>query len=1217
VTGQAYLPGGAPARAPGARVQVGLVASGNPDHPLDRLRSLPAEALALLPRLDGVTYVSLTPERPTPLATTAALIAGLDVVISVDTAAAHLAGAMGAPLWLLLPHAADWRWGDPDHTRSRWYDSARLYRQPAPGDWETVLLRVGVALARRLGLPPRSLRDVEAEFAADRLDQAEAALWSALANGADDADGLQMLGAIRLRQGDEAGAVRLSRAALARRPSADAGNNLGVALRRLGRTAEAREAFERVCRLFPGHAGARYNLANLLGDVREPGGLEQAEALYREAIRLAPGHGPAHYNLANALRDLGRLDEALDTYRQALALDPGNAAEIRNSLGMCLLLAGRYAEGWREYEARRQTGRLPDRALAQPEWDGGPSAGRTVLLYAEQGFGDTLQFVRSLPLAARSGAGLVLEVQPGLVALCRSLPGVAEGRVAVIGQGDPLPPIDAQLPLLSLPRVLGAERPEQAPQALPYLSADPARALEWSRRLAGLNGVRIGLVWGGNPRHANDARRSLPLSAFAGLPAGPGFSYVSLQLGPAAAELAASLMRGAVTDLAPHLRDFSDTAAAVAELDLVICCDTAVAHLAGALGRPVWLLLPHAPDWRWGLGRDTTPWYPTMRLFRQPAPGDWTTPLRQIAEEMRRFVPPGVFQAALAAHQAGRSDEAAAGYRSLLARQPDHAEALRHLGLLALAGHRLDEAERQLRRALATDPEQATAWSNLGIVLKRLGRAEGAVAAYRAALELRPDYLEARYNLGNVLRDAGRTDEAAACFRAVAALQPGHLNAWNNLGLVLQNAERFAEAETALGRATTLDPDFPDAVANLGLLHHAAKRYDAALAAIGPAARRWPAHPLVRRTQALILKALDRIADAETVCRAAIELEPGNAEGFNLLGSILSAQNRLDEAAAALHQALVLAPDYAEASWMLGFVELLRGALRPGWRHFEARWRLGILAPLRRRMTRPEWDGRALNGETVLVFAEQGLGDSFHFARYLPLAARRGARVIVEAQAAVLPLLARLPGVAATVVQGQPLPDHDLQVALLSLPRLFDTTLETVPAEPYLSAEPARRERWRQRLAGLSGRRVGLVWAGNPEHGNDRNRSLRFDQLAPLLALPGLSLVSLQLGPAAAPLDPAAALDLGREIGDYDDTAAILEQLDLLISVDTSAAHCAGALGRPVWTLLPFAPDWRWLLGRADTPWYPTMRLFRQPAPGLWPPVIEQVAQGLRQLTRS
>mgnify|MGYP001809860770 CR=1 FL=1 len=1206
-----------------AGLKVGLVWAGNPNHPFDRQRSLPAQALSLLPRgtgqsADGVQVgvrsgvlaalggqaLDLSAELVS-FADTAAVLSQLDLVIAVDTAVAHLAGALARPLWVLLPQAADWRWmrGRDD---SPWYPSARLYRQPAAGDWDAAVLRLGCDLARRLVPAKRKSasvwrRQLESAFAANRLRDAEAAIWGALGDGGTPAEALRMLGAIRLQDDDPAAAIPLLTASLTLQPDGDAFSNLGIALRRLNRLEEALEAYRRSCELVPGSVNARYGLANVLGDLEQ---FDEAVLHYRQAIKLSPAFGPAYYNLANALRDLGRLDEAEAAFRQAIIRDPGRAAEIRNSLAMCQLLGGRYAEGWNGYEARWETGRLPVRDLPQPPWDGAALTGRTILLHAEQGFGDTVQFVRYAPVVAARGARVVLEVQPGLTELCRSIPGVAQ----VVGQGEPLPAIDTHLPLLSLPRVMGAE----IPQTVPYVTPAAALVTLWRNRLAKLRGTRVGLVWSGNPRHKNDRRRSLPLSAFAGLPADSGYAYISLQLGPAEAELAASPMRGAIHDISTAIRDFHDTAAVLSQLDLVITCDTAVAHLAGAMGRPVWVLLPHAPDWRWGLETEDTPWYPTMRLFRQPSPGDWATPLRRVADELGRFKPPAVdaeFQAALTEHLAGRTDEAGRRYRALLARRANHPESMQNLGLIALAEGRLDEAETQLRRAVTAAPGLASAWSNLGVVLMRAGRPDDAIAAYRTALSHAPDDINARFNLGNALRERARLSEAAECFQAVTALRPDHVTAWNNLGLTLQDLERYEAAEQALRRAMTIDPDLADAAANLVLLLHAMKRHDEALAVAQTAADRWPDHPLVRRSLAQALKSADLIDEAEATCRHALQLEPASADGLNLLGSCLVANNRLDEARTVLSQALVLAPNFSEAHWMRGFVELLSGNLLGGWDHFEWRWKLKILASQQARMSRPAWDGQPLDGRTLLVWAEQGLGDTFNFARYLPMAAARGGRVIIEAQGAVLPLLARLPGVAGTVAQGEPLPPHDLHIPLLSLPRLFGTSLDTIPAEmPYLTPEPQRVARWRVRLAGLVGRRVGLVWAGNRDHGNDRHRSLNLDQLAPVLAVPGIALVSLQMGEPAAQLADWPVLDLGCEISDYEDTAAILSQLDLLISVDTSVAHCAGALGLPVWTLLPFAPDWRWLLDRDDTPWYPTMRLYRQPGRGQWQPVIQRLA---------
>ncbi|HEY0837851.1 MAG TPA: hypothetical protein VGE72_28300, partial [Azospirillum sp.] len=328
---------------------------------------------------------------------------------------------------------------------------------------------------------------------------------------------------------------------------------------------------------------------------------------------------------ANAARDLGRLAEAVAGHGRADRLSGGEPT-VRWNYALALLLAGRLQEGFAAHEARWRARGFPTapRGLPQPLWQGEDIADRTILLHEEQGRGDAIQFARYAPLVAARGARVVLEVGEDLVGLMRTLPGVD----TVIARGEDVPPVDVQCPLLSLPHAFGTTL-ATVPANVPYLAADPARAAGWRRRLAG-DGLKVGLVWAGNPAFAGDRDRSPGLVALLPLLDVPGVRFYGLQLGPGREELADRALPAAFTDLAPHVADFMDTAAIMDNLDLVISSCTSPAHLAGALGRPVWVLLSAVPDWRWLMGRVDSPWYPTARLFRQPRPGDWAAVVAEV-----------------------------------------------------------------------------------------------------------------------------------------------------------------------------------------------------------------------------------------------------------------------------------------------------------------------------------------------------------------------------------------------------------------------------------------------------------------------------------------------------------------------------------------------------------------------------------------------------------
>jgi len=478
-----------------------------------------------------------------------------------------------------------------------------------------------------------------------RLDEAEGFYRKALLLDPEFTEAWMNLGLVALTQGRGAEAQSCQRTALRLDPdNADAHNNLGMAHYALGHLAEAESCFRAALRLDPNHANATLNL----GSARQLGNnVEEAEVLFRRALSLGVDPARANSNLALALMEQVRPEAAERCCREALSIRP-SYVEARANLALALLTMGRLEEGWREYESRWEVEAMgaPPLRLRQPRWTGQALNGETVLLYAEQGFGDTLQFCRYAPLVAAAGGRVVLVVPKAQGRLMASLDGVAE---VLSEEDDVLPAFEYHCPLLSLPYAFGTTL-ETIPAAVAYLRADPSG---WAQALAELPGLKVGLVWAGKSREeqphavAIDKRRSMRLADMAPLFSVPGCNFVSLQLGPPMVEMKRTRLSGALHDFSGRLQDWADTADLVAGLDLVIAVDTAVAHLAGALGKPVWMLNRYDSCWRWFLDRDDTPWYPSMRLFRQGRRGDWAGVIERVRQ-------------ALTARAAGRQTQAIA-----------------------------------------------------------------------------------------------------------------------------------------------------------------------------------------------------------------------------------------------------------------------------------------------------------------------------------------------------------------------------------------------------------------------------------------------------------------------------------------------------------------------------------------------------------------------------
>lgn len=536
-------------------------------------------------------------------------------------------------------------------------------------------------------------------------------------------------------------------------------------------------------------------------------------------------------------------------------------------------------------------------------------------------------------------------------------------------------------------------------------------------------------------------------------------------------------------------------------------------------------------------------------------------------------------------HRAGHVELAEACYRKILNVDPLSSEAkqmLRTLQGTTGAGQALGEPISAIfSDGAKTRPESAEALQHLGEEQERAGDLQAAAKCYQRALALEPDSAELHCHLARALYQGGALQTAAELYRRALVLDPKRYEIYNDLGLVLTDLGNFAAALEVFRRSLINNPRSARTIASLGRLFE---------------------------------RKGDLISAAEAY-RDAIQLDPRLPAAYVDLGFVLYGLGELDEASDCFDRLRGLEPESAEASVNLGLIRLLKGELREGWAEYESRWKVGVGDD--RKFLQRRWRGEALGGERILLYAEQGLGDTMQFVRYVPLVAERGGDVVLEVQPALHGLLAGTDGASRVIRRGETLPEFTWQCPLMSLPLALGTELGTIPGSvPYIAADAERVAAWRERLE-KNTRRIGLAWAGNPGHSRDRLRSISLQQLAPLLNVAGTTFYSLQFGAGAEQmklLPPGVRLiDVGDELKDFANVAAIVANLDLVISIDSAVAHLAGALGKPVWILLNKGCDWRWFLGREDSPWYPTARLFRQSAPGEWLEVVKRVELALRQ----
>jgi tetratricopeptide (TPR) repeat protein len=600
-------------------------------------------------------------------------------------------------------------------------------------------------------------------------------------------------------------------------------------------------------------------------------------------------------------------------------------------------------------------------------------------------------------------------------------------------------------------------------------------------------------------------------------------------------------------------------------------------------------------------------------------------------------------------------EQAAACYGEALRLDADFAEAHHNLGNLLRDGGQPEQAAECYRRALKLRPDHAAAWHGLGVCCQALGRADEAIEAFQSAVAWKPGYALAHRRLGLLLRARNQPEDALRCFQRVAELEPDSSEAHNNAGAQLLEMGKSAAAEGYLRRAVALAPDFAEAHSNLGKalrdLHRAPEaeacfrealrlrpdsaealddlgialsdrnKFDESLACFEKALRIAPERPETHCNFGHALLLQDHFPEAMRWLREAIRLKPDFTDAWNNLGGVVLADalmrgddEGLDEAERCFRRALEIKPDSAEVHTNLALLHLLRGRYEEGWREWEWRWR--FKEAYLDRYPRPMWRGEPLEGRTILLHTEGGFGDTLQFVRYATLLRPRAGRVVLRCPAAVRALLSGCPGIDLVIDESQDAPWFDVHAPLMSLPGLLGTTPDNIPAPvPYILPDPDLAAFWRDRIGERPGFKVGIAWQGNPQFKGDRRRSIPLTCFEPLSRVSGVHLFSLQMGFGSEQLAPVASR---WEIGDlglpFSEKAAAMMSLDLIVTSDTAIAHLAGALGRPVWMAVCYTPDWRWFTRRLDSPWYPTMRLFRQPGPGQWPVVFDRMAACLKEL---
>jgi tetratricopeptide (TPR) repeat protein len=1008
----------------------------------------------------------------------------------------------------------------------------------------------------------------------------------------------------RRRGGLAQAVIYLKQAVEADPDSGLAWSNYGLALRDSERLPEAISALRRAIELRPRHAVTRTNLGAVLADSDE---LDEAEAHYHAALELEPELIEPRIGLAGVCHRRGQLDAALRAYQEAVERAPEHPL-ARTGLGQMQIWLRDFARGWDNYEFRLRHDDSAQRRFPFPAWNGEPIEDGRLLIYSEQGIGDMMLFASCVPDAVRHAAKVVLEAPPKLVGLfARSFPDVDvrphQGASAFPEWLAEFGDVRACISAGSLMRLFRRGENE-FPRRAGYLRADPERVARWRARLAALGpGPKVGVSWRGGFVRTGRESRSIDPEEWLPILRTPGCHFVSLQYTPEAA-LAVAELRAATGVRIHHwseaIDDYEETAALAAAVDVVVTVCTALAHLSGALGLNTLILAPAVPSWRY-LGAGSLPWYPTARIFRRRLDSPWRDVIEAAAATLGAIAP--------------AREPAAAGVVSGVSPTSD-AEVLQSsategvetsgpaVAPTSMAGTEVEMLREEGRRLL------------------QAGDANGAITVLERVVKTRADWPEAYCDLASAYAARGDLGSAFDCLEIAVHHAPQHLGTLLLYARLKETAGASLDAMDYYERAAPQLDDNPTALVAMARLYHQLGREPEAQAKASRAIDINPGLADAHQVLGLSRLAVEDYAGAVEAFERCVAIAPGVVGVHINLGNAYLHCGRFEKALERLAWVIANEPNNHIARWDYAHLQLANREFERAWDNYEYRWH--ALEGGYATAYLPPWRGEPLERKVLLVLGEQGLGDQIMLASCYQEVIDRAAGCVVACEPRLAPLFRRsFPAArvfASDAVDPAAVREADYEVQAGSLPGSFRRSETAFPRHAgYLRADPARVAAWRRRLDGLGGGvKVGLSWRGGTAKTRARLRTIPLTQLAPLLALDGCTFASLQYGACEEEIHGAAAT-LGvaihhfpEVIPDYDETAALVSALDVVITVCTSIVHLSGALGRPVWVLVPSVPEWRYCFHGETLPWYPSARLFRQAHGESWDRVIAEVAAALR-----
>ncbi|MCF7885362.1 MAG: tetratricopeptide repeat protein [Candidatus Marinimicrobia bacterium] len=1057
---------------------------------------------------------------------------------------------------------------------------------------------------------------------------------------------------------------------------------------------------------FPDYMEA-YNRLGLT--YKKAGFLDKSEAIFRKGITKNKDFVRFYGNLANVLQSKGDFKSALNYYNKAIELEP-NYYEAIFSRSLLYLLLGKFKKGWKEYEYRWKLQGQHKRNFEVPQWRGETIKDKKLLLWAEQGLGDSIQFIRYAPLVKKRVGKLIIECQSSLIKLFKSISGID----TIIDKDDPNSDFDYHLPMLSLPRVFKTNE-ETIPNTVPYLKPDKKTQQKINNSIDTKDkSYNIAFAWAGNKKYQDDHRRSCQLEHFENLTTISGTQLFSIQKGEPNTELQ-NKSSTSIINLSPIINDFADTAAIIKKMDLVISVDTSVAHLAGALGQAVWLLLPFYPDWRWMLDRQDTPWYPTMRLFRQEKPGDWKQVFQQIraklekrkisdkkssskieelihngklkqAEEnlqkllkqakdddyhnyllacirnRQKFYPQAIkfLKQAIEInpHQADYYTDLGRNYyelgkfskaeEALLQAISNNTKLLSPyivLGKIELQrnnihkaifylkkAHRLESDSWEtnyylgkcyynkkdypksisfLQNALKLNSNNSNIYNMLGLAYKQLDNLSIAQKYLHQAIKINPNSSEIYNNLANIYKNLGKYARAKNLYKQAIKNNKNYYRGYFNLGQMYHKQDNLQEALIFYEKVLLKKPDFPPALNNAGAIYLEQAKFSSAKKLVKKALQLEPENTYALITLGNIYNRTHQYQNALDCYNRVLDLDPLSAEAHANLGSTYYNLRKFKKSIEHLNQALEFNPDHIEAHWNRALTLLTMGNFNAGWQEYEWRWKKKDFQVIQKNYPQKRWHGAVRKDKTLLIWHEQGFGDTIQFARFIRLAQEKFKKIILQVPRTLKNLMQTIKGVDKVITGSSDLPEFDLHCPLMSLPNILNITVNDItPDSSYINIAHGPKED-SSLISDDGNMRVGFVWAGSPLHKNDDQRSCPLSNFKVLFDVNKVTFYSLQKAPQNKELETIHnrinTIDLSSYLTDFMKSASIITKLDLVIAVDTAVAHLAGAIGKETWILLPRNADWRWMQDQKSTTWYPTATLFRQSSSGDWDSVFKQL----------